>query len=120
MPVGGISAAANERAERVRPVEQARRTYMGRVVAQFMSYHGAPWLIRDERDREEATDRVLEQLDLASGMVVCDMGCGNGYYTLKMARQVAPDGEVLAVDIQRRTSLALKLPPLGAIFLTPA
>lgn len=95
------AAAASERAEAVRPVEQARRTYMGRVVAEFMSYHGAPWLIRDERNREEATDRVLEQLDLTGGMVVCDMGCGNGYYALKMARQVAPDGEVLAVDIQR-------------------
>lgn len=83
-----------------RPVEEARKTYLGRVVAAPMSYHGAPWLIRDERDREEATDRVLDQLDLTNGMVVCDMGCGNGYYALRIARQVAPDGQVLAVDIQ--------------------
>lgn len=87
-------------ADVARPVEEPRKTYLGRVVATPMSYHGAPWLLRDERNREEATDRVLEQLDLSSGMVVCDMGCGNGYYTLRIARQVAPDGEVLAVDIQ--------------------
>lgn len=87
-------------ADQARPVEEARTTYLGRVVATPMSYHGAPWLLRDERNREEATDRVLEQLDLKNGMVVCDMGCGNGYYALRIARQVAPDGEVLAVDIQ--------------------
>ncbi len=33
-------------------------------------------------------------------MVVCDMGCGNGFYSLKMARLVGQAGKVLAVDIQ--------------------
>lgn len=83
-----------------RPVEEARQSYMGRVVAAPMSFHGAGWLIRDERNREEATDRVLKELALTKGMVVCDMGCGNGYYTLPIARRVAPTGRVLAVDIQ--------------------
>jgi ubiquinone/menaquinone biosynthesis C-methylase UbiE len=82
------------------PVEEARDVYMGRQVAQYMTYHGAGWLIRDSRNREEATDRVIKELDLQPGMAVCDLGCGNGFYTLRFARQVAPRGRVFAVDIQ--------------------
>jgi ubiquinone/menaquinone biosynthesis C-methylase UbiE len=31
---------------------------------------------------------------------VCDLGCGNGFYTVELARQVGPRGTVYAVDIQ--------------------
>jgi cyclopropane fatty-acyl-phospholipid synthase-like methyltransferase len=74
--------------------------YMGRRIAQTMHWAGAGWLIRHEREREESTSKLLADLRLKPGMVVCDLGCGNGYYTLPMARQVAPGGKVLAVDIQ--------------------
>lgn len=82
------------------PEEEAREVYLGRTVAQYMTFHGAGWLIRDSRNREEATDLVMEQLQLKPGMNVCDLGCGNGYYTLRFARLVAPRGTVFAVDIQ--------------------
>ena len=86
--------------EPVPPKEEPRETYLGRQIAPYMTYHGAGWLIRDSRNREEATDRVIEQLGLQPGMVLCDLGCGNGFYTLRFARQVAPRGLVYAVDIQ--------------------
>lgn len=92
--------AAAEQAENGPPQEQARDVYMGRQVADYMTFHGAGWLIRDSRNREENTDLVMENLDLQPGMVICDLGCGNGYYTLRFARKVAPRGRVLAVDIQ--------------------
>lgn len=82
------------------PSEEARDFYMGREVADFMTFHGAGWLIRDSRNREEATELVMKNLGLEAGMVVCDLGCGNGYYTLRFAKQVAPRGRVFAVDIQ--------------------
>lgn len=81
-------------------VAPARTQYMGRTIAQTMSFHGAPWLIRDNREEEERPSEVLKQLKLKPGMVVCDLGCGNGYYTLLMAPQLVPQGKVLAVDIQ--------------------
>ncbi len=81
-------------------IPPARSSYMGRKIAQTMGYQGAPWLIRNTREDEERPSEVLEQLGLKPGMVVCDMGCGNGFYSLKMAQQVAPGGKVLAVDIQ--------------------
>ncbi len=85
---------------RPRPSEQARKNYMGREVAKFMSHQGAPWLIRPERDDEENASESFRELRLVKGMTVCDLGCGNGYWTLPMAKKVGAQGRVLAVDIQ--------------------
>ncbi|MCA9270281.1 MAG: class I SAM-dependent methyltransferase [Planctomycetales bacterium] len=74
--------------------------YMGREVAQTMHYAGAPWLIRESRQREEDCERMLSHLGVRKGMTVCDMGCGNGFYSLQLATMVGPTGRVLAVDIQ--------------------
>ena len=74
--------------------------YMGRAIAQTMSYHGAPWLVRPERDAEENTALLLKALDVRPGQIVADIGCGNGFYTLELARRVGPEGRVYAVDIQ--------------------
>ncbi|MCS7467546.1 class I SAM-dependent methyltransferase [Stieleria sp. ICT_E10.1] len=83
-----------------KPNEQARKSYLGRVVAQPMSHLGASWLVRPERDEEESASESFQKLDLKPGMVLCDLGCGNGYWTLPMARKVGPEGAVYAVDIQ--------------------
>lgn len=84
-----------------KPAEEARTEYLGRTLAQPMSHLGASWLIRPERDEEESTSESFLQLQLTKGMTVCDLGCGNGYWTLPIARQVGRTGKVLAVDIQR-------------------
>jgi len=89
-----------KRVERPRPDEEARKTYLGRVLAQPMSHLGASWLVRPERDQEENASLSFRQLKLQPGMTVCDLGCGNGYWTLPMAREVGSNGRVLAVDIQ--------------------
>lgn len=81
--------------------EEARRSYLGRVVAQPMSHRGAPWLIRPEREEEESVREAFKQLEIRAGMTVCDLGCGNGFWTLPLARAVGEEGRVLAVDIQR-------------------
>jgi ubiquinone/menaquinone biosynthesis C-methylase UbiE len=73
---------------------------MGREIAQTMHYEGAPWLIRDTREREERCSRMLANMGIQPGMTICDMGCGNGFYSLKMARLVGPEGRILAVDVQ--------------------
>jgi SAM-dependent methyltransferase len=75
--------------------------YMGREIAQTMHFAGAPWLTRESRDREEEPAKLMKALKIKPGMTVCDLGCGNGFYTLKLAREVGPEGKVLAVDIQK-------------------
>lgn len=78
------------------PVE----VYKGRRVARTMHYSGASWLVRESRQREEDCERMLGALGLKEGQTVCDLGCGNGFYSLPMARQVGDKGEVISVDIQ--------------------
>jgi FkbM family methyltransferase len=74
--------------------------YMGREISHVMGHRGAGWLERASREREERTDLLLEALMLEPGDVVADIGAGTGYFSLPMARSVAPGGRVLAVDIQ--------------------
>jgi putative membrane-bound dehydrogenase-like protein len=73
---------------------------MGREIAQTMHFSGAEWLIRETRESEEAASELLALLGVEPGMTVCDLGCGNGYHTLPIARKVGKEGRVLAVDIQ--------------------
>jgi ubiquinone/menaquinone biosynthesis C-methylase UbiE len=74
--------------------------YMGRTIAPPMSFSGAAWLVRNTREAEENPARLLRALKLEDGQAVCDFGCGNGYYTLQLARIVGARGVVYAVDIQ--------------------
>ncbi|OYP28972.1 SAM-dependent methyltransferase [Rhodopirellula sp. MGV] len=96
---GSADVAAKPADEK--PVERRRKSYLGRVVAQPMSHVGAPWLIRPERDSEENVTDSYKALQIQPGMVVCDLGCGNGFWTLPMAKDVGEKGLVYAVDIQR-------------------
>ncbi len=82
--------------------------YMGRQIAQTMHYRGAPWLTRDNREQEERCSLMLTNLGIKPGMTVCDMGCGNGFYSLQLAKMIGPEGRVLAVDIQPQMLEMLK------------
>ena len=74
--------------------------YMGRRVALPMGYMHMNWLSRPERIQEENPQEMLDQLNLKDGLVVCDLGSGDGYHTLQIAPRVGPTGKVMAVDIQ--------------------
>ena len=74
--------------------------YMGREIAHVMGHQAADWLERPQRQQEERTDKILAALRLEAGMVVADVGAGSGYLTFRIAPRVAPNGKVLAVDIQ--------------------
>lgn len=76
------------------------KRYMGREIPEYMSHLGASWLTRGERQQEENSSLMLKNLGVKPGMTVCDLGCGNGYHTLPLAKMVGDEGKVLAVDIQ--------------------
>jgi SAM-dependent methyltransferase len=82
------------------PIPPAATHHCGREIAQTMHFTGAPWLVRESRQREEDCRLMLDALDVRPGQTICDMGCGNGFYTLELARRVGPKGLVYAVDIQ--------------------
>jgi predicted methyltransferase len=53
------------------------------------------------RDRWQQPDRVMAELGLQPGNQVADLGAGGGYFTVRLARAVAPSGVVYAVDTTR-------------------
>jgi len=99
-PLAGQQSDQNDKADEQDELPAPLDTYMGREVAPYMTYHGAPWLMRKERQEEEHCKQLLAALKIKPGQTVCDMGCGSGFYTVRMAKLVGEKGLVLAVDIQ--------------------
>jgi predicted methyltransferase len=74
----------------------------GRPYAGVMSADGAPWLMRPEREEEEQPDRALDEIGIARGSTVADIGAGSGAITWRLAERVGSAGKVYANDIQPR------------------
>ena len=55
-------------------------------------------LLSPERERWADSAVVLKHLQVGPGDLVADIGCGPGYFTVKLARSVAP-GRVYALDV---------------------
>ena len=53
----------------------------------------------DARDRIGEAEDVMRMAGIRPGMSVADIGAGEGYYTIRLARLVGKDGRVLAEDI---------------------
>lgn len=99
-PVAAPPLTVDTAVDRAAEIPPSRTHHRGREIAQTMHYTGAPWLVRESRQREEDCRMLLEALAVEPGQTICDMGCGNGFYTLELARRVGPRGRVYAVDIQ--------------------
>ena len=99
-PAPAGEAAANRYTSVPASPDGIGKVYMGREIAQVMSFHGAQWLERAERVEEERPDLMLAALELNPGMTVADIGAGTGYYSWRLAQTVGASGTVYAVDIQ--------------------
>lgn len=53
-----------------------------------------------DRDQWQKPDQIMDVLGIADGSVVADLGAGSGWFTLRLARRVGPNGLVYAEDIQ--------------------
>lgn len=80
---------------------------LGLVVAQ--DRHGALFppenlglLEAPDRDAWQKPDQIMDALAIADGSVVADIGVGSGWFTIRLARRVGPNGKVYAQDIQRQ------------------
>ncbi|HXG18994.1 MAG TPA: methyltransferase domain-containing protein [Methylomirabilota bacterium] len=78
------------------------------MIAPPMSYHGAGWLERPDRDLTQQPEKVLDTLNIQPGSTVADIGAGTGYFSVRLAKRVGPQGRVLATDIQPQMLALLK------------
>lgn len=51
------------------------------------------------RDAAGEAETVMDLAEIAPGATVADIGAGEGYYTVRLAKRVGPKGRVLAQDI---------------------
>ena len=54
-----------------------------------------------DREAWQKPDEVMDALHVAEGTTVADLGAGGGWFTMRLARRVGPNGRVYAVDVQR-------------------
>jgi SAM-dependent methyltransferase len=60
------------------------------------------WLVELDNPvfRNNSARAIIQHLDLQPSMKVLDFGCGPGRLTIPVARQIGPQGEVVAFDVQ--------------------
>jgi ubiquinone/menaquinone biosynthesis C-methylase UbiE len=61
-----------------------------------------------DRDAYQRPDQVMDALQIGEGSVVADLGAGGGWFTVRLARRVRPNGRVYAEDVQPQMIDAIK------------
>jgi ubiquinone/menaquinone biosynthesis C-methylase UbiE len=67
-----------------------------RPVAPIVS---SAYTTEDERDRLGEAERVLTRLGVKPGLRVADVGAGDGYYTVRLARRLGAGAVIYAQDV---------------------
>jgi predicted methyltransferase len=76
------------------------------VIGSYVAYQALITLkqldtIESERDQWQHPTEVIRALGLRPGDSVVDLGCGSGYFSLKLSDTVGSKGKVIAEDIRR-------------------
>lgn len=78
------------------------------------------------RDQKLQIDRVMDILHITKGKAVADIGAGGGWFTVRAAKRVGPEGAVYAEDINPAAAKAIdaraakeKLPQIHAVLGAP-
>jgi predicted methyltransferase len=71
------------------------------VIGQGLNTLDRLTLVERERDTWQRAPEIIGQLNLRNGSRVVDLGCGAGYFALKLSAAVGTSGKVQAIDILR-------------------
>lgn len=61
-----------------------------------------------DREAWQKPDEIMDALGIADGSRVADIGAGAGWFTIRLARRVGPNGMVIAQDVQRQMLEAVR------------
>jgi SAM-dependent methyltransferase len=62
-----------------------------------------------DRDVWQRPEQIMDALQIAEGSVVAELGAGSGWFSIRLARRVGPNGKVYAEDIQQPMVSALNV-----------
>ena len=54
-----------------------------------------------DREAWQKPELIMDALGIADGSIVADLGAGGGWFTVRLARRVGPQGVVYAEDVQK-------------------
>jgi uncharacterized protein (TIGR01244 family) len=77
------------------------QTQEERIPGRILPSEYAGMLLMESRVKTEQPAKTLQFMGLKDGDIVADVGCGNGFFTLRLAKEVGPHGVVFAVDVQQ-------------------
>ena len=60
-----------------------------------------------DRDLWQRPAEIMDAMGIADGSVVADIGAGSGWFTIRLARRVGPQGIVYAEDVQQEMISAI-------------
>jgi len=55
-----------------------------------------------DRDAWQQSEEIMDALAIGEGSIVADLGAGGGWFTVRLAHRVGPNGRVYAEDVQRQ------------------
>lgn len=61
-----------------------------------------------DRDAYQMPEAIMDALGIADGSKVADIGAGGGWFTVRLARRVGPNGIVYAQDVQPQMLEAIR------------
>lgn len=79
------------------PGESSRFPTPDRPVASIVT---SSYANEQERDRLGEAERVMDRLGVKPGLRVADVGAGDGYYTVRLARRLGPGATIYAQDVE--------------------
>jgi hypothetical protein len=72
---------------------------VGRPIAPIIS---PSYSTEETRDRLGEAERVMDRLAVKPGLRVADIGAGDGYYTVRLARRLGHGATIYAEDVEQR------------------
>ncbi|MGK2911378.1 MAG: class I SAM-dependent methyltransferase [Sphingobium sp.] len=91
-----LLAGCGASGDSTRPVSAQAFPKADRPVAPIVSTR---WSSEEARDRVNEANDIMALAGIRKGMTVADIGAGEGYYTVRLAKKVGPEGRVLAEDV---------------------